>query len=93
MVSKPRVCVDFDDTIWDGKQLLPGAREGIAKLHAKYTVAIFSARATEAERRQMEQLLRSHGIEFDEILPAKPDAVAYIDDKGIHFTSWDKVDC
>jgi hypothetical protein len=88
---KPRICVDFDDTIFDGKGLLPGCVEVLTKLRESYTIAIFSARSTYAEIRQMREFLYANNVPHDEILPPKPEAVAYIDDKGIRFEGWDMV--
>lgn len=86
-MSKPRVCVDFDGTIWDGA-ILPGCVEALTKIQEHYAIAIFSARSTDAERKQMKDILDSNSVPYDEILPSKPMAVAYIDDRGIGFRDW-----
>jgi ribonucleotide monophosphatase NagD (HAD superfamily) len=83
--------VDFDGTIWDGKQIIPGCTLVLAALRETYEVAIYSARQSIAERNQMEYCLKVHFVPYDVILPPKPEAVAYIDDKAIHFDGWDKV--
>lgn len=88
---KPRICVDFDGTIWDGCFLLPGCIQMLNILRQTFTIAIYSARQTDAERNQMESCLKAHFVPYDEILPPKPEAVAYIDDKAIHFAGWDNV--
>jgi len=85
---KPRICVDFDGTIWDGEKIIDGCRFTLITLKKFYTISIFSARPTEAERQQMKDILDRNGVPYDEILPPKPDAVAYIDDKGIKFENW-----
>lgn len=85
-MNKPRLCVDFDNTIWDGVQVFAGCIEALTRLRKYHTIAIFSARQTEAERQQMKSILDTFGVPYDEILPPKPDAVAYIDDKGVRFT-------
>jgi hypothetical protein len=82
---KPRLCVDFDGTIYDGTGIFDGCIEALSELRKSYTIAIFSARQTEAEREQMRELLRSFDVPHDEVLDAKPEAVAYLDDKGIRF--------
>jgi hypothetical protein len=90
--SKERICIDFDGTIFDGVGIFPGCIEKLTQARKYYSVAIFSARATEAERTHMKQVLDDNGVPYDEILPPKPDAVAYIDDKGFHFDGdWNKV--
>jgi len=88
---KPRICVDFDGTVFDGQGIIPGCIEKLTELRKTYRIAIFSARPTELERIQMGVILLTRGVPYDEILPPKPEAVAYIDDKGIRFEGWDKV--
>jgi ribonucleotide monophosphatase NagD (HAD superfamily) len=90
-MSKLRICVDFDGTIFDGVGIFPGCIEFLQELRKNYSVAIFSARPTEAERVQMVHILNTKHVPYDEILPAKPDAAFYIDDKGRQFQGWDKL--
>ena len=90
-LSKPRICVDFDGTIFDGQGILPGCIEKLTELQKSYTIAIFSARPTPEERRQMGVILLTRGVPYDEILPPKPEADFYLDDKGRQFQGWDKV--
>jgi ribonucleotide monophosphatase NagD (HAD superfamily) len=87
---KPRICVDFDGTIFDGAGIFPGCIEALAELRKTHAVAIFSARPTLAERQQMMDILNRHAVPHDEILPPKPEAAIYIDDKGRRFEGWDK---
>jgi len=83
---KPLLCVDFDNTITpDCKTVFPGCIEALTKLRETYRIGIFSARATTPEIRQMMEFLVAHSVPFDEILPPKPDAEFFIDDKGINF--------
>ena len=84
---RPLLCVDFDGTIWDG-DLLPGCVEKLSELRQRFYIGIFSARQTAGERQQMRTLLDTLGVPYDEILGVKPNAVAFIDDKGLHFTNW-----
>lgn len=88
---KQRICVDFDGTIYDGVGIFPGCVEALTALRKTYSVAIFSARHTEAERRQMTEILNVNNVPHDEILPPKPEAAFYIDDKGIRFDGWEYV--
>ena len=90
-MSRPRYCVDFDGTIFDGVRILPGCIEALTELRKTYSIAIFSARPTDAERKQMADILNANGVPHDEILPPKPDAAFYLDDKGRRFEGWDKV--
>ncbi len=90
-MPKPRICIDFDGTIFDGKVVLPGCVEVLTELRRTYRIAVFSARATDAERDQMINVLAQFNVPVDEILPRKPEADCYLDDKGRQFTGWDKV--
>jgi trehalose-6-phosphatase len=94
MSDKQRICIDFDGTIYTGdaaNPIFPGCVKVLTELQQTYTIAIFSARLTDAERWHMSQLLREHGVPYDEILPRKPEAAFYIDDKGRQFQGWDKL--
>ena len=93
-MSKPRLGVDFDGTIYTGDAANPiflGCIEKLTELQQTYTIAIFSARLTDAERWDMSRILREHGVPYDEILPQKPECAFYIDDKGRQFQGWDKL--
>jgi hypothetical protein len=94
MLVKPRICIDFDGTIYTGNAsnpIFPGCIVGLTELRKTYSVAIFSARPTDAERVQMVRILDEQGVPYDEIMPIKPDASFYLDDKGRRFEGWDKV--
>jgi hypothetical protein len=89
---KLRICIDFDGTITpDCKTVFPGCVEALTELRKTYSIAIFSARPTDAERRQMVDILINNGVPYDEILPPKPQAVLYLDDKGLRFENWEKL--
>lgn len=88
---KRRICVDFDGTIFDGVGIFPGCVARLTELQLTHVVAIHSARATDAERQQMIEILAQHNVPHDEVLPPKPDADIYIDDKGHRFDGWDKI--
>lgn len=91
MGLKPRLCVDFDGTVYDGEKLFDGCLEVLAELRKDFRIAIFSARPTQAERDQMIKILAQFNVPVDEILPCKPEAAFYLDDKGRQFQGWDKV--
>lgn len=85
-----RICVDFDNTIWDGKKVLDGCIETLTRLHEKYVIAIYSARPTQAERTQMILILAKYKVPYDVILDPKPDAEFYIDDKNL-LPNWQEI--
>jgi hypothetical protein len=85
-----------DGTIYDPP--LEGAREALARIHARYEVVIFTTRVNPAIRGAEIQLdrilawLEEHafrrGEHFDEITHVKPPALDYIDDRAVRFTTW-----
>lgn len=87
-----------DESIYDPP--VDGAVEALERLHRRYKVVIFTTRVNPDMRGGNEQLdrvlgwLKEHGfregVHFDEVTHVKPPAVAYIDDRGLHFTSWDQ---
>ena len=90
-MEKPLICVDFDATIFDGYDVLPGCVEALTELRKSYRVMIFSARPTDGEREHMRRMLDKFNVPYDIIGPVKPNAVAFIDDKGVHFETWSTV--
>lgn len=88
---KPLLCVDFDGTIYDGAKIIAGCHGALSILQKLYTIGIFSARETDAERADMKRILDEQHVPYDLILERKPNAVRFIDDKGIRFTSWEEV--
>lgn len=70
---------------------LPGAREAIEKLRASgHKVVLYSSR-TWAEIEVTKHWLKSNGIEYDGLQLGKMVVDRFIDDRAIHFTSWDEV--
>lgn len=71
---------------------MPGAKEGLKALHEKYYVVLSSAR-WESDFHKTENWLMNMGI-LDYVdrlqVGVKPSAVAYIDDKGYRFDSWEQ---
>lgn len=87
-----------DGTIYDPP--VAGAVEALERLHRRYRVVIFTTRVNpdvpggHAQLKRVIDWLEENGFEdgvhFDEVTHAKPPAVAYIDDRALHFTSWDQ---
>lgn len=87
-----------DGSIYDPP--IDGAREALARIHTRYDVVIFTTRVNPEMRGSDVQMgrvlewLEEHGMRrgehFDDITHAKPPALAYIDDRALHFTAWDQ---
>jgi hypothetical protein len=87
-----------DGTIYD--EPVNGAIGSLARLHARYNIVIFTTRVNPDMRGseiQMDRIiawLGGHGFHqgehYDEITHVKPPALAYIDDRALHFTAWDQ---
>jgi len=107
--ERERLMIDFDGVIhnytgWnDGKlneEAIPGAKEAIDSLSRRFTIVIFTTRASTSSNgpeqtdqllSDMEQWLKRHDIYFDMITSEKLGAIAYIDDRGVRFTgNWEK---
>lgn len=94
---KRRIAIDFDGTIHkysrgfaDGTiydEPIEGAKELLTELSKDYQLIIFTARTNLGD---IGRWMYKHDIPYDEITNNKPPAMAYIDDRAIHFESWDK---
>ena len=98
-ISKlPRtVCLDFDGVLhsyrsgWRGAETIPdppihGTKEAVARLRQSYRVVVYSARCRSREGRlAVENWLRKHEIDVDEVCDHKPPALVYVDDRAICF--------
>lgn len=86
---KPRVCVDFDGVLnnyryFDKDNLFkprPGAKEFLERLSQDYIVIIFTARDTS----KVKEWLDLYEFKYDKVTNVKEGAMAYIDDRAIHF--------
>jgi hypothetical protein len=87
-----------DGTIYD--EPIAGAREALARIHRRYRVVIFTIRVNpdqpghDRQRERMDEWLARHGFvvgdHYDEITHVKPPALAYIDDRALHFLDWEQ---
>ena len=94
------LAIDFDNTIHDKAHPIPekrmgppkeGAQEALQALKMQYRIVIHSVWADEKYKQIIADWLEFYQIPYDEITNVKPAAEAYIDDKGIRFTSWEEV--
>lgn len=79
------IAVDFDHTLVNGEQPLPGAKEAMRALRdAKHKIIIHSCNDDEWIRR----VLNNNDIPYNYIWTekGKPIAHAYIDDRAIRYT-------
>jgi hypothetical protein len=95
-----RILVDMDDTIChelpNGEMGEPmeGVKEALTKLKEQgFEIVIFSHRANDEHGTdEIKTYLDSHEIPYDSIFQGeKPLGKYYIDDRAIHFDSWDSV--
>lgn len=87
------ISVDFDGVINDRGQLMPMAREGLQELIDRgYRVVIHTLRARSAGgRASVIDWLNNYDLPFHDVTAVKPPALAFIDDRAIHFTNWTEV--
>jgi hypothetical protein len=92
------VAVDFDGVLHQRSgrfsdqvtgDPVPGAADGLRRLAERYDVVIFTARTALDPVRQW---LTDHGMGGFEVTHQKPPAEFYIDDHGLHFTTWSEVE-
>lgn len=87
-----------DGSIYD--EPIDGAREALARIHRRYQVVIFTTRVNpsmpghDRQREAMDAWLSRRGFvrgeHYDEITHVKPPALAYIDDRALHFVDWEQ---
>lgn len=99
-IVKDVIAVDFDGVIHDWKNPLEGRRmgapikgtkEALTKLKETYEVVVFTVWGDEKGQKTITDFMNYYELPFDRITNIKPQAVAYIDDKGIKFTNWQEV--
>ena len=88
-----------DGTVYD--EPVEGTREALQKLSEKYTVIVYTAKARKDRglvngmngTQMIWEWLKKHDLNqyVSKVTAEKPRAVAYIDDKGIKFDSWNNV--
>ena len=88
--SKEEVYSDKAGWAYEKCHLLEGAKEGLESLAEKYDLILSTARRVEDTEVTMEWLKTMNILHlFKEVrVGEKPLAIAYIDDRGYHFTSW-----
>ena len=97
--SKRVLAIDFDGVIHDHKHPIVGRRmgtpivgtkEALKKLHHSYKLIIFTIWKPQSYQ-TIKDFMKYYELPYDEITNIKPDAMAYIDDKGIRFLDWEQV--
>jgi hypothetical protein len=94
-----RLAVDFDGVIhgyskgWCGgkcyDQPMEGCAEALRRLSTKYEMTVFTARHDlDAVRAYLVVHHLSHF--FKDVTNRKPVAAVYLDDRGMHFASWEQ---
>ena len=101
MTYKPTIAVDFDGVVhaysqgWQGGEIydgpISGAIQALKTLSDRgYNLVISTAREdTEAVEEKLKEWI-GHDLCF-EVTNRKPIAIAYIDDRAVHFTNWNDI--
>ncbi len=94
------LAIDFDGVIHDFKNPVPGRRMGgaiegtrhaLTSLKARgYQIVVFTIWGDEKGQKTISDFMHYYELPFDRITNIKPAADYYIDDRAIHFTSWDQ---
>ena len=97
MPTKPTLCIDIDGVIAQTEQVpyeyldaIPEASKTIEALRAKYFIVLHTGRHYDKAQETI-KWLEAKAIQYDTINFGKPPAVAYIDDKGVKFETWEKI--
>jgi uncharacterized HAD superfamily protein len=97
-MTKPNLCVDLDGTIctedndmYTDRTPMPGVIKSLKKLQKKYRIIIFTGRHYN-HCYITKKWLEKYKIPYDDIVFGKPPAVAYIDNLGKEFKSWEKIE-
>lgn len=87
------IAVDFDGVINERGTLIPMAREGLQELIDRgYRVVIHTLRARSSSgRATVIDWLNKYDLPYHDVTAVKPPALAFIDDRAIHFTNWPEV--
>lgn len=96
------LAIDFDRTIHDtdhpveGRRMGPpiqGSREALQSLYSRGdTIVVHTLRAVNPSNlKHVEEWLAYYDIPFSEVTAVKPNADYFIDDRGVHFSSWEQV--
>lgn len=87
------IAVDFDGVISEKGRVMPMAREGLQELIDRgYRVIVHTLRArTVNGRAHVIEWLNAYDLPYHDVTAVKPPALAFIDDKAIHFTNWTEV--
>jgi hypothetical protein len=95
------LAIDFDDTIMDTKNKLPGyklgrpvkgAAEAMKKLKSEGAIITIHSvwASTEQKCQAMSKWCRFFDIPYDFITNQKPIATFYLDNNGLRFETWDQ---
>ena len=103
MTEKEKIiAVDFDGVIHDylnpieGRRMgapITGAKECLHQLHLNgYKIVVFSNRGnSDAGVKSITDFMEYYHLEYDEVTATKPNAIAIIDDRAIHFDNWSSI--
>lgn len=104
MTRRNTLAIDFDGVLhqrnsaeWKGIAIIEGnpVPDAVAALHLlshRYELVIHTCRAVHPDgERAVTEWMAKHGFPPCVVTAQKPAAIAYIDDRGLQFISWDNV--
>lgn len=96
--EKQNIAIDFDGVIHDkanpveGMRMglpIEGAKEALMGLKNNYTLIIHTVMATTPSGiHAVSDWLDYYEIPYDQVTATKPNAICYLDDKGLKFINW-----
>ncbi len=94
--------IDFDHVIHDKAHPIPGKRMGAPMAGAKEGLEFYKSRGdiiivfclwagTEQGQTTIEKFMEYYQLPYDYITNVKQQSDYFIDDRGVHFTSWEEL--
>jgi uncharacterized protein (DUF1786 family) len=84
------LAIDFDDTIYNHGQPMSGVAYALQELLDRgYRLVIHTLRArTSSGKAYVVEWMDRYDLPYHEVTAIKPDAILYIDNRALRFTTW-----